>query len=126
MALRIFVTRTFDRLARKSGLDDQALLDAVNRAEQGLVDAHLGHFLIKQRIARTGEGRSGGYRTIIAYRKGDVAVFIFAFAKSDQENLSDRELVNLQGLAETFANFSPVDIEALISERKWRRIYAVH
>lgn len=126
MALRIFVTRTFDRLARKSGLDDQALLDAVNRAEQGLVDAHLGHFLIKQRIARTGEGCSGGYRTIIAYRKGDVAVFIFAFAKSDQENLSDRELVNLQGLAETFANFSPVHIEALISERKWRRIYAVH
>ena len=120
------MTRTFDRLARKSGLDDQALLDAVNRAEQGLVDAQLGHFLIKQRIGRPGQGRSGGYRTIITYRKGDLAVFIFAFAKADQDNLADRELVALQGLAESFANFSPADIEALISDRKWRRIYGVH
>ncbi len=126
MALRIFVTRTFDRLARKSGLDDQALLEAVMRAERGLIDAQLGHFLIKQRIGRPGQGRSGGYRTIIAYRKGDLAVFIFAFAKSEQDNLSDRELASLQGLAESFSNFGPADIAALISDRKWRQIYAVH
>lgn len=126
MALKIFVTRHFDRLARKAGLDDRALLDAVIRAERGLVDAKLGHFLIKQRVAREGQGRSGGYRTIIAYRKGDLAVFIFAFAKSDQASLSDGELVSLQGIAESFSNFSPADMEKLVTERKWRRIHAVH
>jgi len=47
MALRIFVTRYCDRLLRKSRLNDQALPDAVLRAERGLVGAQLGHFLIK-------------------------------------------------------------------------------
>lgn len=53
-------------------------------------------------------------------------MFIFAFAKADQDNLADRELVAVQALAESFANFSPADIEALISDRKWRQIHAVH
>lgn len=65
MAIRIFVTKNFDRKARKADLSDPLLIDAVMRAERGLVDANLGRFLIKQRIARAGKGRSGGYRTMI-------------------------------------------------------------
>ena len=126
MAIKIFVTRHFDRAARKAGLDDRSLLEAVMRAERGLVDADLGHCLIKQRIARSGQGRSGGYRTIIVYRKGDLAVFIFAYAKSDQDNLSARELASLQAFAESFAQFSPDEIEQLVIERNWRQIYAIH
>jgi hypothetical protein len=34
------------------------------------VDADLGGGVIKQRIARPGQGRSGGYRTIIFFRRG--------------------------------------------------------
>lgn len=126
MAIRIFVTKSFDRRARKADLLDRALVDAVMRAERGLVDAHLGRFLIKQRIARDGQGRSGGYRTIIAYRKGDIAVFIFAFAKSDQDNLSDGELTSLQALADSFADASPTEIMRLVRTGEWRPIYAVH
>lgn len=126
MALQIFVTKHFDRYARKSGLPDRLLIDAVMRAERGLVDARLGHFLIKQRIARDGQGRSGGYRTIIAYRKGDLAVFIFAFAKSDQANVSDGELTSLQALADSFADASPAEIASLVRIGEWRPIYAVH
>ncbi len=126
MAIKIFVTRHFDRAARKAGLDDGVLLDAVMRAERGLVDANLGHCLIKQRIARPGQGRSGGYRTIIVYRKGDLAVFIFAYSKADQDNLSDRERVSLQSFAESFARFSPAEIEQLVIERNWRQVYAIH
>lgn len=126
MAIKIFVTRHFDRAARKAGLNDRVLLDAVMRAERGLVDADLGHCLIKQRIARAGQGRSGGYRTIIVYRKGDLAVFIFAYAKSDQANLSDNELTSLQGFAEAFSRFSPAEIDRLVAERNWRQIHAIH
>jgi len=53
-----------------------------------LIDTDLGHGLIKQRVARPGEGRRGGFRTVIAYRVGGRAVFLFGFAKSDQANLS--------------------------------------
>lgn len=126
MAIRIFVTKNFDRKARKADLSDPLLIDAVMRAERGLVDADLGRFLIKQRIARAGNGRSGGYRTMIVYRKGDLAVFIFAFAKSDQANLSEDELISLQGLADYFSAVSPAEIIELVASGEWRPIHAIH
>jgi hypothetical protein len=61
-------------------------------AEIGLIDADLGGGLIKQRVARQGKGRSGGYRAVIAYRTGRRAVFIFGLAKSDRENFTEKDL----------------------------------
>jgi hypothetical protein len=46
------------------------LREAVARAEKGQIDADLGGEVIKQRIARPGQGRSRGYRTIILFRRG--------------------------------------------------------
>ncbi len=64
----------------------------MHRAESGLIDADLGSGLIKQRIARQGGGKSGGYRSILIFRSGERAIFVFAFAKSDKANLSAAEL----------------------------------
>ena len=55
-------------LARKE-FPTHVLLEAVQRAESGQVDADLGGGVIKQRIARLGQGRSGGYRSIILFRQ---------------------------------------------------------
>ena len=66
-------------------------MDAIARAEKGLVDADLGGGVLKQRIARPGRGKSGGYRTIIFFRQGDRAVFAYGFAKSDRANLDAEE-----------------------------------
>jgi len=57
------------------------------------MDADLGGGLIKQRVARPGKGRSGGYRTIIAFRAGERAVFLVGFAKNERENIADHELL---------------------------------
>ena len=84
---RIFKTKWFQRFARKERIADGALLEAVARAEVGQIDADLGGGVIKQRVARPGEGKSGGYRTIILFRHGDRAVFIYGFAKSARENI---------------------------------------
>jgi hypothetical protein len=67
------------------------LLDAVARAEKGQVDADLGGGVIKQRIARSGKGKSGGYRTIIFFQRGERAVFVYGFAKSDRANIGADE-----------------------------------
>lgn len=67
------------------------LCEAIERAERGLIDADLGAGLIKQRVARPGAGRSGGYRTLIFFRAETRAVFAFGFAKSDLANLEDDE-----------------------------------
>ena len=40
--MRIFKTKEFARLIRKTDIDDKALSDAVDRAAKGLVDAELG------------------------------------------------------------------------------------
>ena len=40
----------------------------MRRAEHGLVDADPGGGVIKQRVARPGQGRSGGYRLLIVSR----------------------------------------------------------
>jgi len=71
--LRIFLNMPFQRFAQKERIADDALCEAVNRAERGLIDADLGGRVIKQRIPRPGEGRSGGFRTIILYRTTDKA-----------------------------------------------------
>jgi hypothetical protein len=85
--VRVFVTKAFRRFQRKEQIDDAALCEAIARAELGIIDAELGRGLIKQRVARKGQGRSGGYRTIIAYRTAERSVFLFGFAKSRQSNL---------------------------------------
>lgn len=66
--MQVFKTRWFSRFAKQEGIGDWALIQAVERAERGLIDADLGGGLIKQRVARQGKGRSGGYRVIVAYR----------------------------------------------------------
>jgi hypothetical protein len=88
--VRIFKSRWFERFSRKEGIADAALREAVARAEKGLIDADLGGEVIKQRIARPGQGRSKGYRTIILFRRDARAFFVYGFAKSRRANL-DRD-----------------------------------
>lgn len=57
---------------------------------------------IKQRVARPGEGRSGGFRTVIANRHADRATFRLGFAKNARGNIDDEELDVLQGQARAF------------------------
>ncbi len=64
--MRVFKTRWFARFAKREDISNDCLADAIARAERGLIDADLGGGLIKQRVARPGKGKSGGYRTLIA------------------------------------------------------------
>ena len=88
--MRIFKNAWFVRFARRQGIPDSALRDAVERAETGRIDADLGGGVLKQRVARHGQGKSGGYRTIVLYRRGERAFFVYGFAKSDRDNI-DRD-----------------------------------
>ena len=89
--MRIFKSRWFQRFARKAGIADADLRQAVARAEKGQIDADLGGEVIKKRIARPGQGRSKGYRTIILFRRGAKAFFEYGFSKSRRANINDNE-----------------------------------
>src|SRR5271154_3800528 len=91
--------KPFVRFARKAALGDNALKKAVSDAERGLIDADLGGGVVKQRIARAGGGKSGGFRTIILFRAATRACFVHGFAKSEQDNIRDDELAAFKMLA---------------------------
>jgi hypothetical protein len=113
--MRVFKTKPFARFAAHEGIDDTALCDAIRRAERGLIDADLGGGVIKQRIARKGQGKSGGFRSIVLFRQGDKVFFVYGFAKSDQDNIRRDELKAFRKLADTMLG---LDGEGLASAMK--------
>ena len=90
--MRIFKSKWFQRFAKKEGLTDSALFEVVYRANCGQIDADLGGEVIKQRIARSDHGRSKGYRTIILFRRGTKAFFVYGFSKSQRDNVDADEV----------------------------------
>ena len=114
--MRIFKTRWFGRFARGERLDDSSLAAAVERGATGLVDADLGGGLIKQRIARKGRGRSGGYRVIIACRFGDRAVFLYGFAKNERASIAPGDLEDLRLLARDWLQANADGIEEALKD----------
>ena len=94
--MRVFKTKWVAGFARRERILDATLRAAISRVESGLVDADLGGGIVKIRVARAGQGRSGGYRMLIAYRTGTRAVFLYGFAKADRGNISADELLTLR------------------------------
>jgi hypothetical protein len=111
------------RFTRRERIADEALKDAIARAERGTIDADLGGGLIKQRVARPGQGRSGGYRTMIAYRIGDRAIFLLGFAKSERENVAADELKALRDLVVVWLHASGQQIETAIEEGVLKEVF---
>jgi hypothetical protein len=113
--VRLYKLKAFARFQRREGIADKVLVNAVRSAEEGLVDADLGGGLIKQRVARPGRGKSGGFRTIIAYRRGARAVFLFGFAKSEREDLDNDELVYWRRIGRVYLELTDAGVAAAIA-----------
>lgn len=113
--MRTFKTKRFSRFARREGLDDSCLRDAVQRVERGPADAELGGGVIKQRVARRGQGKSGGFRIILLIRRGELAFFVHGFAKNDRGNLEQNEIKAYRKLADKMLELSDEELEIALS-----------
>lgn len=120
--MRIFKNAWFERFARKQKIQDTALREAVQRAEQGLIDADLGGGVIKQRVARPGQGRSGGYRTLIFYRQAHRAFFVYGFAKSELTNIRDEEEAAFKKAARHVLGLTDEQLAALIQSGQFSEL----
>ena len=107
--MRFFKKPWFQRFAEKEGITDAALKSLVKGMEEG-------GFVYKQRLAREGGGKSGGYRALLFYRKGDRVFFAFGFAKSDQANISRRDLVILKAEAQLLMECAEVDLNKMVRD----------
>ena len=97
--MHIFQTKWFAHWADKEGLLSRTLCAAVAEMSQGLVDANLGGHVVKKRVSLGGRGKSGGVRTLLAFKTNDKAFFLYGFAKNQQSNITDKELRALKLLA---------------------------
>ena len=115
--MRTFKTKAFTRFADKAGISDAALCRAVRDAERGLVAAELGGEIIKQRIARPGQGKSAGFRTVIVFRAGTRAIFVHGFAKNEKGNIEKDELVALKKLAAELLAYDDHRLARVVASR---------
>ena len=105
--MSVYKTKEFSRFARKANLGSAELLGAADVVASGRWDADLGGGVFKQRIAREGGGKSGGFRTIILFKVGGHSFFVHGFAKNEKANISPKELKALKKLAATFLGLNP-------------------
>jgi len=115
--VRIFKTTWFNRFAGKEGITDGELREIVNLLEAGRPDADLGGDVYKMRVARPGEGKSGGYRVVMFFRSEERTFYEYGFAKSNIANISPKELAKLKKQAKTLFLMSNVQIETALKER---------
>jgi hypothetical protein len=93
--VRIFKTKALARFTKREAISDESLVAAIESARRGLIDADLGGGLIKQRVARPGQGKRGGFRMLIGFRP-ERAIFLFGFAKNERDNIDDKQLTTLR------------------------------
>jgi hypothetical protein len=111
MFMAIYKTKWFARWSRKNGLSDSSICAAVSEMTNGLYDANLGGGLYKKRIAKQGQGKSGGFRTLLASNFGNRWFFMYGFEKNQRSNIDKDEEDALKLLAEKFLALSNKEIE---------------
>lgn len=117
--MRAFLTREFRKAARRFRIEDANLMAVVADISAGLVDAWLGSEVIKQRVARAGAGKSGGYRVLLAFRIEHRCVFVDVFAKNEEANISEADLKDLRRAAKMVLSLDDDAIKGLLADGHW-------
>ncbi|QPS83722.1 type II toxin-antitoxin system RelE/ParE family toxin [Delftia lacustris] len=111
---RVLKRKDFSRWQASEKLTDTALCKAVREMERGLIDADLGGFLYKKRVARPGAGKSGGYRTLLSARIGNRYIFLHGFTKNDKTNITQEEQRALRFAGKLFLDLSTQALSAAL------------
>jgi hypothetical protein len=110
------MTKPFARFARKARISEMELWETPSQINAGMIDANLGGGVIKQRIARAGQGKSGGSRSIVLFRFKGRAVFVFGFEKKYLGNIKANELEAFRELADVVLGYSDAEIALRVAD----------
>ena len=113
--MRVFKTKPFARFSAREDIADALLCEAVKRAQTGLIDADLGGGVIKQRLPREGQGRSGGYRSLVVFKRDRRAIFVYGFAKNKRATIGQAELRAFQKLADVMLSLDQTGLNAVLA-----------
>lgn len=121
--LRIFKNKWFMKFAKKERISDKKLCAMIKDLERGAIDVDYGGGVIKQRLARENQGKSGGYRCIILFRIRQNAFFVYGFPKKERDNISLEEEQIFKDLAQQVCDFSDVDLEKMLRAGVLEEVY---
>ena len=113
--LTCFKYRRFALWAKKEGINDTVLLKALREISKGLVDADLGGGLVKKRLPKKGCGKRSGYRSLVALKLENRAIFVYGFAKNQKDNITPHEKAALQKIARIYLEAGKEELEILLA-----------
>jgi hypothetical protein len=113
--MTIYQTREFNRWARKQGLPNAALCKAATEMANGLYEADIGGNVLKKRIARSGQGKRGGFRTLVATNRGNLWFYVYGFAKNERSNINQDEAAALKKLAAVLLTLKPIALSQALA-----------
>jgi hypothetical protein len=120
--VRIFKNTWFARFADKEGITDGDLREMVNQLEAGQAEADLGSGVYKVRVARSGEGKSGGYRVIVFFRSGKRTFYVYGFAKSSLGNINEKQLRDFKRTAKAVLALTEKQLDDVLKTGKYLEI----
>lgn len=120
--MRIFKYKKFSSFAKKQHLDDATLCKVVKELEDGLIHADLGGGVFKQRVARKGQGKSGGYRVIVLYKTGKLALFVHGFSKSEEDNISPAQEDKFKDMSRVYLGLSEKLLNKLVANKEFMEV----
>ena len=109
--MAIYKLKKVGAFARKHGINDRTLAVAANDVRNGWYDADLGGGLYKQRLARDGGGKSGGFRTLITHRTSKHLFFVYAYPKNARSNIGPDEEQGFKKMARMFGAMSKTELD---------------
>lgn len=121
--MQIFQLKSFKRWAEDEGLTDSDLLKVIEEMEAGSLGSNLGGNVFKKRIALRNRGKSGGARTIIAYKSDEKAFFVVGFAKNEKDNIDKKEETALKRLAKELFSYTDEQLQKAVAAKEWYEIF---
>jgi hypothetical protein len=109
------MTKKFGKWAKKNKVPSQALTKSLIEVISGTFEANLGGHIFKKRVAKSGKGKRGSFRTIICFKQSDRAVYLHGFSKNSKGNISIKELKSLKELADILLNINEKELQTAIS-----------
>ena len=119
---RIFLTKKFAKWSGDVGLADEKLESTIVEVENGLIDADLGGSVFKKRIGINGQGKSGSLRTIIGFKEGERAFFLYGFPKGERDNITKKEKAALKEMAKVYFELNILQLKIALESGAIREI----
>jgi len=112
--VNVYLSKAFTRLARREGLTDVHICQAVAEMNTGLIDANLGAGLFKKRIAMPGQGKRGSWRALLGFQAGKKAFFLYLFPKNSRDDIEGNEMKALKRLTRYYLTLKPGEIKTAL------------